>query len=165
MASVSAILSPSCFLPLSKGLNSCLLSLLHIHFSDSVSNKKTCHTWKGAKLRSLSKWLLLKHCLMPILPGGCDEPWVRFQMAHGGLGSPVTQWGSQEAKVLGSAVCCSLEGLSRRLFSHCPSAGQGRGSPLLHCHPCVIRTGKWVKWSFEKGHEAYSVSAGHAVYW
>lgn len=177
MAPVSAILSLSCFLPPSlpppllsslpplKGLNSCLLSLLHIQFSDSGSNKKTCYTWMGTELRSLSKWLLLKHCIMPVSSRGYDEPWVRFQLTHGGLGTPVTQWGSQETKVLGSAVCCSPEGLSRRLCSHCPLDGQGRGNPLLHCHSCVIRTGNWVKWSLEKGHGwvLLSISWAHSL--
>jgi len=46
---------------------------------------------------------------------------VKVLKAHGGLGSPVTQrWGSQEAKALGHAVYCILEGLSGRLFGYCP---------------------------------------------
>lgn len=153
MVPVSAILSPPCSLPPSNVLNSCLLSLLHVWFSDSGINKKICHGWMGAKLRNLSKGLLLKCCLLhhTYLIWRVWRVLVRFWRAHGCLGSLVTWWGRQEAKVLGCAVYCSLEGLSWRLFSCCPWAGKEEGSPLLCFQPCVIRTGNWVKWSLKQG--------------
>lgn len=156
MVPVSVILSPPCSLPpapspIPNVPCSCLLSLLHIWFTDSGVNQKTCHGLMGAKL-SLSKWLLLKRFLHHRAYLNWRVWWavVGFWRAHRGLSIPVTY--EEVRAVLGSSVYCSLEGLGGRLFSSCPWAGQGRRkSPPLSSILCV-RTGNWVKWSPKQGH-------------